>query len=529
MCKDTVTGDCYRADHLIEANLEALINDKATPENVKKEIKDLLPIVENLTGPEMGEVIKKYQMKSTMGNALTEPMEFNLMFQTSIGPAGNVKGFLRPETAQGIFVNFERLYNFNQSKLPFAAAQIGNAFRNEISPRQGTIRVREFTMAEIEHFIDPTDKSHPKFDSVRELVIPLLSASNQLDGKPCEMWKIGDAVGKKLIDNQTLGYFIGRIFLFVKKIGVDMKKFRFRQHLSNEMAHYACDCWDAECLTSYGWIECVGCADRSCYDLTQHAKATGARLTAQRRLKEPKQVDIVEMVPNKGPIAKKYKGDIKFIVEHFQNLSVDDVNSLEGKAKEGPFKISTNGKEFEIDPNMVSVKRQQKMMQVEDFTPGVIEPSFGIGRLMYALFEHSFRVREGDEARTYLTLAPTIAPHKCSVLPLSSKEEFHPFVKDISRILTEFDLSHKIDDSSGSIGRRYARTDQLGIPFGITVDFDTVKLEPPTVTLRDQVTMEQVRLPISDVGKVIKGLSNGQTEWKEISGKYPAFTAQENA
>lgn len=102
--------------------------------------------------------------------------------------------FLRPETAQGIFVNFKRLLEFNQGKLPFAAAQIGNAFRNEISPRSGLIRVREFTMAEIEHFCDPSDKAHPKFDSVRDTTLMLYSACNQMDGKSAEAVKIGDAV-----------------------------------------------------------------------------------------------------------------------------------------------------------------------------------------------------------------------------------------------------------------------------------------------------------------------------------------------
>merc|ERR1711963_691666 len=124
----------------------------------------------------MASVLKEYDMKSPVsGNDLTEPLEFNLMFGTSIGPTGLNKGFLRPETAQGIFVNFKRLLEFNQGKLPFAAAQIGNAFRNEISPRSGLIRVREFTMAEIEHFCDPAEKDHPKFAGVASTEVSLYS------------------------------------------------------------------------------------------------------------------------------------------------------------------------------------------------------------------------------------------------------------------------------------------------------------------------------------------------------------------
>ena len=188
--------------------------------------------------------------------------EFNLMFQTHIGPSGAVKGFLRPETAQGIFVNFKRLLEFNQGKLPFAAAQIGNAFRNEISPRSGLIRVREFTMAEVEHFCDPAEKDHPKFSGVADTVMNLYSANNQMAGEAAKQVKIGDAVAAGTVANQTLGYFLARIQNFLMKIGVDNSRLRFRQHMANEMAHYACDCWDAEILTSYGWVECVGCADR---------------------------------------------------------------------------------------------------------------------------------------------------------------------------------------------------------------------------------------------------------------------------
>merc|ERR1719337_658066 len=136
--------------------------------------------LEGMSKGEMAAILREFDMKSPLtGNELSEPIEFNLMFQTNIGPSGAVKGFLRPETAQGIFVNFKRLLEFNQGKLPFAAAQIGNAFRNEISPRSGLIRVREFTMAEVEHFCDPEDKSHPKYDTVQDVTMTLYSADDQ--------------------------------------------------------------------------------------------------------------------------------------------------------------------------------------------------------------------------------------------------------------------------------------------------------------------------------------------------------------
>ncbi|CAG2053455.1 unnamed protein product [Timema podura] len=293
MVKDIGTGECFRLDHLIKAHLEKLAADKKISQATKEECQDIIVKLDGMTKQDMSDVIQKFNIHSPLtGNELTEPIEFNLMFATQIGPSGLIKGFLRPETAQGIFVNFKRLLEFNQGRLPFAAAQIGNAFRNEISPRSGLIRVREFTMAEIEHFCDPNDKQHPKFDSVKETELLLYSACNQMDGKSAEIIKIGDAVQRGLVANQTLGYFMARIQQFLILVGIDTSKLRFRQHMSNEMAHYACDCWDAEMLTSYGWIECVGCADRSAFDLTQHTKATGVRLAAEKKLQEPKVIEL---------------------------------------------------------------------------------------------------------------------------------------------------------------------------------------------------------------------------------------------
>lgn len=171
-------------------------------------------------------------------------------------------------------------------------------------------------------------------------------------------------------------------------------------------------------------------------------------------------------------------------------------------------------------------KRYQKQVHVEEIVPSVIEPSFGIGRVMYSVLEHRFRIREGDEQRTFLALPPLIAPIKCSVLPLSNNADFVPIVRKVTEELRDADLSHKVDDSSGSIGRRYARTDEIGIPFGVTVDFDSLK-EPHTVTLRDAVSMEQVRLPLSEVGQTVKNIVTNRTKWADVLAKYPKFEQQE--
>ena len=160
------------------------------------------------------------------------------MFKADIGPGGSIPAYLRPETAQGIFVNYPRLSAFNNGKLPFACAQIGHAFRNEISPRAGLLRVREFQMAEIEHFLDPADKSHPKFKSVENVVIPVWPKLDQTTGKSVIKMTVGEAVKNGVIDNESLGYFIGRIWLYAIAIGLDPERIRFRQHMENEMAHY---------------------------------------------------------------------------------------------------------------------------------------------------------------------------------------------------------------------------------------------------------------------------------------------------
>lgn len=328
--------------------------------------------------------------------------------------------------------------------------------------------------------------------------------------------------------NETLGYFMARIQLYLLKVGIAPDRLRFRQHMNNEMAHYACDCWDAECLTSYGWIECVGCADRSAYDLTQHTKATGVKLVAEKKLDAPKTVNVTEAVPNKALIGKQFKKDAKLICDRLAQLSLDEQTQLQSAlASAGSYALATDaGATFTLDKAMVEVKSTTSTLHVEEITPSVIEPSFGIGRIMYALLEHSFRIRDGDEQRSYFALPAFVAPLKCSVLPLSTNAEFAPFVKRISAALTQNDVSNKVDDSSGSIGRRYARTDEIAIPYGITIDFDTLK-GPHSVTLRERDSTDQVRIPLDEIAGVVRDLSFDKVSWASVAAKYPKFEQQE--
>ena len=250
-------------------------------------------------------------------------------------------------------------------------------------------------------------------------------------------------------------------------------------------------------------------------------------MCAEKKLDEPITEDFVEMVPNKQPIGKAFKKDGKIVTEYITKLTTEEINKVEKELEAGEHKFTVNGREFAITKDMIlSVKRGQRKVHVEELTPSVVEPSFGIGRVMYSLFEHNFRMREGDEQRRYFSLPPIIAPIKCSVLPLSGNKEFTPLVRSLSRALTDAEVSHKVDDSSGSIGRRYSRTDEVAVPFGICVDFDSLK-EPHTVTLRERDSTLQVRIPAEDIPDVLRKLSLGKMTWDNVMGKYPKFEQQE--
>ena len=208
----------------------------------------------------------------------------NLMFSTTIGAGSSGRqGFMRPETAQGMFTSFPSLYRHFRERLPFGAVQVGKGYRNEISPRQGMIRLREFNMAELEYFIDPNQPIDHDFSSWSSVPFNLVDG----EGNTHQM-TLRDAVEKTLVRHPTVGFFMGRTFDFLIGIGIDANRLRFRQHASDEMAHYATDCWDVEIEGSYGWVECVGIAHRGCYDLEAHEKATGKTLRARREFDEPR-------------------------------------------------------------------------------------------------------------------------------------------------------------------------------------------------------------------------------------------------
>lgn len=531
MVKDVVTGAAHRADHLLEDFMEKLIEKEIASESPSSEkinlYKSIKSQADNYLPSELEEIYKQYNIKAPdTGNDLTAPYPFNLMFQTQIGPTGHSEGYLRPETAQGIFVNFAKLLEFNGGKVPFAAATIGAAFRNEIAPRNGLLRVREFTLAEVEHFVNPANKAHPKFESNKDLVMTLYPQHQQYTTLKVVRTTIGDAVKRGIVDNETLGYYMARTHKFLTFIGVHEDKLRFRQHLKDEKAHYAQDCWDAEILTSYGWIECVGIADRACYDLTSHQTGSGKDLSYFDVYEGgPRDVEEVEMKLVKNIIGKTFGRTQKQLVDYLEKLDDKQIRSLQASLSQSSTKVNAGGVEYEVTPQMIEFKVVKKRKVGEKVTPSVIEPSFGIGRILYTILEHSFVVRSNDDKRSMVALPATIAPVKCSVLPLVvNNPAFRPIVSRIASLLTASGLSNKVDDVGQTIGKRYARTDEIGVPFGVTIDYKT--LEDDTVTVRERDSMEQIRVPIVDVPLLILQIANGASSWAVAREKYPAHTPE---
>jgi len=420
---------------------------------------------------------------------LGDVFEFNLMFKSFIGPGSKRAGYLRPETAQGIFVDFPRLLRFFREKIPFGIVQIGKAFRNEISPRQGLIRLREFTQAEAEIFVNPQEKTHPGFDLVKDEVLTLLPRGAD---EPTR-WRLADAVREGIIAHELLAYHIHLTYRFLTAVGISEDRLRFRQHMLDEMAHYASDCWDAEVLLDrLGWIEVVGIADRTDYDLKAHQEASKVDLGVFMAYDKPKIIEKRKIKPKMEVIGPRFKQDAKRIVAALEAMDPDEVGDQE-------IVLELEGREVTITPDMFECVKVREEVSGERLIPHVIEPSFGIDRIFYAVLEHAFSEEEVEgERRVVLRLLPSIAPIQACVLPLlGARDELVKVARDVHRQLRRQGLIVEYD-ASGTIGRRYRRQDEIGTPFCITIDYET--LEDDTVTVRFRDSMEQVRVAIDELG-----------------------------
>jgi len=386
----------FRADHLIEEKTKLF--------------------VEGLTKEELTKIIREKNVRCPKcGSELEDVKIFNLMFSMNVGALGDTKGYLRPETAQGIFLNFKNVLVATRAKLPFGIAQIGKSFRNEISPRQWLIRLREFTQAEIEFFINPKEKTFEKLKEYENVKIRILSREAQKSGKKEEEMTVREALEKGLIPSEYMAYFIAKEQMFYESLGIPKEAIRFRYMLPEETPHYSKGNVDMEILFDFGWKEVVGNAYRSDYDLKRHAEYS--------------------------------KADLSYVLEN-------------------------GGK----------------------IVPHVIEPSFGIERTIYAILLYSF-VEDKERGWDWFKFNSKIAPISIAVFPLLNKKEMVEKAIQVFKLLkVRFDA---IFDKSGSIGKRYARSDEIGVPYAITIDHQT--LEDGTVTIRDRDTTQQQRVKIEEL------------------------------
>jgi glycyl-tRNA synthetase len=337
---------------------------------------------------EIGKIIKEEKIKCPKCGAcdFTEAREFNLMFKTHQGvvEGESLPVYLRPETAQGIFINFKNVTQTCRQRIPFGMAQIGKAFRNEITPGNFTYRTREFEQMEIEYFIKPGDKKEAK--------------------KVFEEWK-----------KEAMDWFVS--------LGIKKEDLRFREHEKDELSHYSNMTIDVEYKFPFGWGELMGLADRGQFDLTQHEKFSKQDLTYQ-------------------------------------------------------------------DPQTN-----------EKYLPAVIEPSFGVERTILTVLLDAYDEDEiGGENRVVMRFHPRIAPVTVAILPLMKKPELQEVAKKIFGELKEkFTVDY---DESGAIGKRYRRQDEIGTPFAITVDYES--LEDNAVTLRDRDSTNQERIKITELISVLE-------------------------
>ena len=309
---------------------------------------------------------------------LTEPRQFNLMFETNIGPVQNENSavYLRPETAQGIFVNFDNVQRTMRAKLPFGIANIGKSFRNEITPGQFIFRTREFEQMEIEYFC------------------------------------------KKEDENEWFDFWVNKRLDWYKGIGIPEEKLRLREHEDNELAHYASKTVDIEFDYPWGWGELEGIANRGSFDLSSHETTSGKDLSY-----------------------------------------------------------------FDSETN-------------EKIVPVVIEPAGGLTRTLFALMCSTYDEEiVNDTTRTLFRFNFEIAPVQIGILPLSKKEELIKVADDIKQSLQKFYRTEV--DITQSIGKRYRRQDEIGTPYCVTIDFDS--LEDLSVTIRNRDSMDQERIKIGDL------------------------------
>jgi glycyl-tRNA synthetase len=509
-------GESHRADHLIEDNTEVEEAESLPIPEVEALIAD-----NDLVCPSCG--------ASLAGQSVEE---FNLMFETTIGPGSGQTGYLRPETAQGIFVEFPRLKEYARNTLPFGVTQIGRAYRNEISPRKSIVRTREFTQAELEMFVDP-ERDDPPLERVADVSVRLYPADEQADpdGEYLET-TVGEAVQEGVVGSPWVGYYLGVAQGWYERVGVDTDRLRFRQHLAGERAHYAADCWDAESEVADGadaddptagdWIEIAGFAYRSDYDLSKHAEHSDGDFTVFQQYDDPKTVERAVVDPDMSVLGPEFGGDAAAVADALAALAERDPAAFDGDE----VTVDVDGETYTVDVDVADFRVEERTVSGEHVTPHVVEPSFGVDRTVYTVLAHAYSEDVvADEERTFLAFDPEVAPTYVGVFPLLNDERLEAAADDVVADLRAAGLSATYDDS-GNIGRRYRRQDEIGTPFCVTVDHEGIEGDAPdTVTVRERDTTAQVRVPIDAVAEELRAVRDGDREFADLRAAYEGVEA----
>jgi len=466
----------FRADHLLEEKgISSKDAEKMTLEDVKAEMQR-----HEIVCPDC---------KGSFG----EPTRYLTMFQTTIGPYSGAVGYGRPEAAQNIFVEFNRLFAISRERLPFGAIQIGHALRNEISPRQGLIRLREFTIADLEFFFDPEEPKCEYISEVQDEVLPIvLAETRQNDGETSTLLTVREALDKKIIRCEWQAFFMAQAKRLLLSLGVPVENQRFIEKLPWEKAHYSSQSFDQEVLVDrWGWTEVSGHAYRTDFDLSCHMKASGVDMTVYKEYPNPVETEALVAKPNLAKLGPVYKGEAAKVAAAIAKVPAKDVQ--DAIAKDGY--IIVEG--YKVTKDQVEVCMQKTTVRGKRYIPHVVEPSFGCDRLFYVALEYAYRQKDD---RVVLSFPRSIAPIQIGVYPLMGKDGMDTKAKEVQRLLACEGFMTDYDES-GSIGRRYARADEAGVQLGITIDYDT--LTDGTVTIRDRDSWQQVRTPINNLPKLL--------------------------
>jgi len=480
----------FRADQLLEESME-----KGSSETEKLGLKDL------------GNAIAKHGVRCPeCGGTLSKPKYFPTMFKTTIGPYSEAVGYGRPEAAQGIFVEFRRLYELARERLPFGVLQIGHALRNEISPRQGLIRLREFTIMDVEFFFDPEEPKCLLLKDVEDEKLRLVLAKNRLKGseRAVEV-TVKEALKKAYIRADWQAVFMAFAKRLLITLGVSHEKQRFIEKLPWEQAHYALQSFDQEVhLERWGWTEVSGHAYRTNYDLKQHMQFSGVDMQIYKEYEQPVEREKIVLKPIMSRLGPDFKDEATTVADMLSNVDAKAVEtSIE---KRGYY---TLGK-YRIVPQHVGITHKKVEERGKRFIPHVVEPSFGSDRLVYVALEHAYRVKDD---RALLSFPRDIAPVQVGVYPLVSKDGLAEKSLQVYKTLLVEGFVAEYDEA-GSIGRRYARADEAGTPLGVTIDYETLKNE--TVTIRDRDSWKQVRSKIKDLPKLLSKYFTYKADFKDL-------------